>query len=184
MHNTTRANQPGLDALVTSQPWRRLTRQQRVWVAEFILNNGDAIGATRRAYPKAKAKSQKCMSYQVAQAPAVVEALEFLREQDARGRMIEIVRAQLRAAEPGSVAAAQFATQLERLVLGIKMGRRKHDDDDADDDSKPTGEASAAQKFHVGQLVTQRDDKGVLHTGRVMALGVDGKPSQIEEVKS
>jgi hypothetical protein len=121
----------------TSHEWRALSPARKVWVAEFIVGS-DAFAATRKAYPKAKDKSARCMTYQLRKNPEIVAALEFYQGGLNREMLISEVRAQLRAAEPGSIAAAQFATQLERLTLGITLGRRKHDDDDADNDSKPT----------------------------------------------
>jgi hypothetical protein len=177
------------EALTASEQWRSLTPQQRAWVNAFVSNGGDPIGATRTAYHCKSERNARCLSYEVRKHPAVVAALGFWQGKTDRDLLIEQVRFQIRHAEPGSVAASRFIAQLERLILGgdqaVADGHGVSIEPEAKASVKSAVEhdASSATPFYVGQLVTQRDDEGVVHTGRVLVISADGKPTQIEEVK-
>jgi hypothetical protein len=64
----------GWDLFVTSEPWKRLTSQQQVFIRVRIAT-GDTKEAVRVAYPTANAHSQVVMAYQVSQSPRVRAAL-------------------------------------------------------------------------------------------------------------
>jgi hypothetical protein len=175
--------------LVTeSREFRRCSEHQKAFALEF-LKTGNADHAIAVAYPDASAKSRRTMKYQVLRSEAVAGVLELWAWRDsthAREHLIQIVREQLAAAEPGSTAAGKFAVQLERLVLGLKGTNAAHFQDPDEDSEKPTSSAEngAAPEFWVGQRVTERGPDGMEHVGIVKALDASGRPSEIEEVKS
>jgi hypothetical protein len=166
----------GIAELVASAPFKKLTRQQKTWVLEYLSNGHDAIAAARVAYPSALPHSQVCISYQVAQSPAVQDVLEFWKWRDARSALIAICQKNLRAAEPGSTAAGKFAVQLERLTLGVVNSNKAQFQDPDAPVAEPRVETVAAPAFIIGQRVTERDAEGVLHVGVVVAVSADGTP--------
>jgi hypothetical protein len=103
-------------AFLNSEPWQRLTPHQKTWVIEFIASH-DALNATRLAYPKAAEKSLLPMSYEIQRSQRVKDAIEFWDKTTKRIVMIEIIKAELVASEPGSAAAANFSNQLQQLLL-------------------------------------------------------------------
>jgi hypothetical protein len=175
---------PGFEDLVASAPFKKLTRQQKVWVLEYLSNGQDAIAAARVAYPSALPHSQVCISYQVCQSPLVQDALEFWKWRSPRETLIAICRQQLKAAEPGSTAATTLTVQLERLSLGVKGTNKAHFvDPDAPGAESEVDESEPAPKFKTGDRITQRDlETGVEHVGIVRSLDADGLPAEIEEV--
>jgi hypothetical protein len=137
---------PDLITLTNSMPWKRLTLAQKIFVKAYILNDGNAVDACRKAYPEAKASSIRSMGWEVRHSKNVVACLDWWAGRDDRARMIEIITKQLEAAEIGGVAASKFAAQLERLLLGApEAGRRP---------GEPK-EESDSQRFKVGDVVEQ-----------------------------
>lgn len=104
------------DVVLNSEPWRRLTPAQRDWVIEFIAS-GDALQATRRAYPNAKESSFIPMMYELKRSPHVKAAIEFWKKKADHALMIEIVKMELAEAEVGSQTAANLCNQLQHLIL-------------------------------------------------------------------
>lgn len=193
MRRTQITVEPGtpadLEVVTKTREWNRLTPQQRVFVTRF-LTTGDAKSAMLEAYPKAGIKSRRALQWQVLRARAVVDILEtwkFRDTESARRALLPICQQQLRAAKEGSQAAASLTIQIERLTVGIAGTNKSHfrePDEPSTEEPQPPIEQSAAPKFFVGQRVTERDGAGVVHVGIVRALGTDGRPSDIEEVKS
>jgi hypothetical protein len=142
-------------ALVLSDQWRDCTKQQMIFLTEYLFgaDPGNTLAATTVAYPEASKESQKCMQYQVIRAQAVVAVLEFWKWRDERGCLLEIAKVQLKAAEPGSNAAQGFAAQIERLTVGIKSGRRTA--------AEPTPPAEAEPQIPKGSTAL-RDADGIL----------------------
>src|SRR5258706_6516706 len=99
---------PDLTSLTNSMPWKGLTLAQKICVKAYILNDGNAVDACRKAYPEAKATSIRCMGWEVRHSKNVIACLDWWAGRDDRARMIEIVQRQLDAAEPGSVSASRL----------------------------------------------------------------------------
>jgi len=182
-------------AVTNSREFRACTAKQKAFVLD-LLATGDARHALDAAYPKTSNKSRRSLLWQVLRAEAVVNFLELWKWRDtenARGQLINIVREQLAASEPGSVAAQRFAVQLERLILGlIPIGRRPIPDPVPNEvvaESEQPGPAveqaavATTQKFYVGQRITERDSEGTEHVGIVCTLDADGRPDHVEEYK-
>src|SRR6266404_3675814 len=171
--------------LESSPQWAALTDSQKVFVTQFLAT-GSALLATKAGYNAKSDANARVLSYKLSKNKTIVAALEVAagRVKTEREILIETVQAQLQASEKGSIAASKFTAQLERLQLGIKMGPHEIVDGDEPEaeDSQPTAEAPKIdESFYVGQLVNQRDGAtGILHTGRVRAIGSDGLPNQIE----
>jgi hypothetical protein len=169
------------EQFTASHVWNALSPARKCWLTAYVANGGDALDATRQAYPTATEKSIRCMSYELRKAPEILDAIEFYNGGVTREVLMAEVREAIRKAEPGSVAHQKLLAQRERLAIGIKTGPHVvDDDDDAPEDSQPTSEASPT-KFFVGQLVNERGPDGVLHTGRVTVIDSEGKPT-IKEV--
>jgi hypothetical protein len=186
--------EPGMNAYDLAQTieFSHLSARQAVWALTYVQNfldtgTCDSFLATKAAYKCASDETSRIFGYQVQANPKIRLVLNrFFGDspeqavlKTERERLITIVRKQLKAAVPGSIAAEKFSAQLERLQLGIKLGPHVREDDNAE----PEAEASSETTFHIGQLVTQRDEAGNLHTGRVMAIDSDGKATLVEEVK-
>jgi hypothetical protein len=174
----------GFEALLASAPFKKLTQQQKTWVLEYLSNGQDAIAAARVAYPSASPHSQVCISYQVAQSPAVQDALDIWKWRSPREALIAVCKKNLRACEPGSTAATKFITQLERLMLGIPNSNKAHFVDPDAPVAEPEVDAiEPAPKFKVGDRITQRDlETGVEHVGIVKVVDDSGLPTEFEEV--
>jgi hypothetical protein len=183
-NSTPETPKPDLNLLTDSREWRRLTSQQKVFVLDF-LTTGDARHATDAAFPKAAVASRRSLQYQVLRAPGVVDALEYWKFLTPRTALIEIVRQNLKAAEPGSTSASKFAIQLERLLLHVPGSNGAHfkDPDAPPKPETPTAvEASTEPTFFIGQRLEERDSEGQVHVGIVRSLTPDGKPDSIEEI--
>jgi len=155
------------ETFTASPYWKGLSPARQVWVTVYVSNGGDALAATKAAYPEAKEKSVRCMSYELRKTPEIVDALEFYRGGVTREVLLAECRAQLRRAEPGSVSAQRLLSQLERLVLGIKPGPRG-----VDEDTEP--EVAPGKK--VGDIIYQGATKL-----RVTEVSATGKVLNAEE---
>lgn len=154
-------------ALILSDQWRDCTDQQRVFITEYLFGAeaGNTLAAAKVAYPKATEDSQKCMQYEVIRSQGVVAVLEFWKWRDERAQILELAKAQFKAAPVGSVAAKDLLAQIERLTIGApKLGRRSKPADDA-----PTAKAepqvpadALATWYHkgTGVVVGYRDKDG------------------------
>jgi hypothetical protein len=139
---------PDWSRLEQSPQWKNLTDSQRLWVTQFLAT-GNALSATKAAY-KAKPANARVLSYELAKNPSILAALDVAAGniKSEREILIETVRAQLKAAEKGSVAASKFSAQLERLVLD---GKPEVEDE-------PEAEApsvAGAQAFPIGSIIVQ-----------------------------
>jgi len=168
------------ERLEKSSQWAALTAPQKLWVVVFVAT-GSALEATKTAYKAKSEVNARVLSYELAKNPKIIAALDAAQGvvRSERDMLVAEVKAQLRAAERGSIAASKLAAQLERLLLpGVSNAVN----------ASPEAEDSSAEtpkiQFHVGQRVTQRDTEGILHTGIVKAIGQDGLPIQIEEIQS
>jgi hypothetical protein len=175
--------------LEQSPQWAALTDSQRVWVTQFIAT-GSALLATQAGYKAKSEANARVLSYELAKNPSILAALDIAAgkvspaktarerliatEQRQRKQLIATVRKQLKAAiaDHSHIAAEKLTAQLERLQLGVKP-----EADEPSGVSQPKAEA-----FKVGQLVTQRDSEGILHTGKVLAIDAEGRATEIEEV--
>jgi hypothetical protein len=128
--------------LKASAPFRRMTGPQQAWLLEY-LRTGSIHAATRAAYRDAKNSSQATMAYQIQKSQAILDCLDWYRFRDAtssRQALIDLVRKQLDAAEPGSVSAQRLCSQLQSLTLGAKTAPEPETPRPALPDSKvPTG---------------------------------------------
>jgi hypothetical protein len=153
--------------LKASAPFRRMTGPQQAWLLEY-LRTGNIHAATRAAYPDAKSQSQATMGYQIQRSNAVRECLDWYRFRDAessRQSLIDIVRMQLEAAEPGSVSAQRLCSQLQSLTIGAKAA--------APEPEEPTH----TQGSKVGDIILQGNQKY-----RVTSVDADGHPLTADEV--
>ena len=131
-----------LEVVTKSREFRACSDQQKAFVLD-LLTTGNPRHALEVAYPRAAVASRRSLQAQVLRAEAVVNVLELWKWRDtenARASLIAIVREQLRAAGNRECGRARLATQLERLILGINMGRRPIVDEAAGE-PQPTEQA-------------------------------------------
>lgn len=159
-------------ALRVSPPFRRMTPQQQTWLIEY-LKTGSLHGATKLAYPGASENSQRAMPYQILKSEAVIESLDWFRFRDAetsRQALVDIVRKQLDAAEPGSVSAQRLCAQLQSLTIGSKPS--------VSEPARGPEESAQAQGSKIGDIVLV---EGVKY--RVTAVDENGKPTDGEPIE-
>jgi hypothetical protein len=155
------------------------------YVQDFISTGTfDPLAATKEAYPKCKSdETARIFGYQLLANPKIIAALDCFfgnsperaslkvvtsKADQNRKRLLKQVEANLKAAEPGSVAAQRLLAQKERLLgLGVEVNEPE--------DGEP--KVPAHRKFKVGDRFTQHG-----HTGRVVAVDADGQPTQVEEI--
>jgi hypothetical protein len=152
------------EAMRASEPWKRLTVQQRAWVTAYVSNGGDHLAATRTAYRCSSEKTAQCMSYEVRKHPDIVETLFYAKSD--RERLILIVETNLKSAAPGSVAASHFTAQLKSLLC------------DEPNKAEPTPEnENPDHRFKVGDICVQNHQ-----TYRVTSIDANGQPLTADEV--
>jgi hypothetical protein len=173
--------------LKSSACFRRMTGPQKNWLIEY-LKTGSIHAATCAAYPDAKSESKATMGYQIQKSQAVMDCLDFLRFRDAqssRRSLIDIVRKQLEAAEPGSVSAQRLCAQLQSLTLGAKAAAKSAaeisgevvEEEIEEPVDEQTEEPTHAQGSKVGDIILQGNQKY-----RVLSVDEAGKPLTATEV--
>ena len=168
-----------------SPAWARLTPQQRVWLASFVASAGDALAATKTAYRTANDHQAQVMTWELQRKPAILDAIATANNtattEPTKEQLISECKRQLRAAEPGSVAASRLLAQLERLTLPDKPAEEDRQLEVTPSLIEVT--ETPKPKYAVGQRVSQRDANGGVHYGVVRAIDANGKPSSIETIK-
>jgi hypothetical protein len=164
--------------LKASAPFRRITISQQNWLLE-MLRTGSIHAATRAAYPDAKNSSQATMAYQIQKSQAILDCLDWYRFRDAessRQALIDIVRKQLEAADPGTVSAQRLCAQLQSLTLGAKAAAASA----AEIAGEQIGEPMHAQgSTKVGDIILQGEGN---QKCRVTSVDADGQPLTADEV--
>jgi hypothetical protein len=136
-----------LAVITKTKEFRAATKQQQVFVLAFLAT-GDARQAMAKAYPKSSGPAMRALQWQVLRSQGVTDVLEILKWRNSREALITIIKEQLKAAAPGSIAAKDFAVSLERLLLGISGTNRSHfvDPDEPDAEPVPPVETGTAVK--------------------------------------
>lgn len=161
------------DRLTASREWHDLSAPRKVWLTTFLANGGDALDATRTAYPSVSARSLRIMSSQLKGHHAILAALELYNGGVTRAFLISEVRLNLAKAEHGSVAAQRLLSQLERLTLGGQESEAKFEEA-----VEHAAEVAAAARFRVGEIVIQHGAKF-----QVTAVNAAGQITAAEELK-
>lgn len=176
--------------------FRRLTRKQAGWVSTYIqgyLDTGifDSLAATKATYECCSLASFQALGSHLKSQPkikAVVDLFLGSAHRDIVFDLVEIQRA-IDAADPGSIAAQRLIVLKSRLKHGLRASLKNPAEAPAPQsetskpqpDPAPTQDPKAPKVFHVGQLVTHRDAAGVVHTGRVVSVDANGRPTKIED---
>src|ERR1700730_4490980 len=148
-----------LDQLRKEQAYLNLTDPQRRMVETF-LQTGSKLKAVQAAFNCASEKTARVMTYSYFAKAAVIACLAI--------------------SEGADPERAQFNVDLERAIKNPKLTRNQLSALRLKAQlygylvtlPEPTAPARASSftKFVVGQLVTERDEKGVLHTGIIRTL--------------
>jgi hypothetical protein len=158
------------DVMQASEPWKRLTPQQRIWFVHFIASD-DSVAATRIAYPTATDKSVKCMSYEMLKRPAIIAALDFYNGKSDLEIDLDEIQKQIDAADPGSIAAQKLIALKASLKRGLKAAS-----EEPETKSKATDESKSLVS-QIGDIVLVDGKKH-----RVTAVDEHGKPTDGEPI--
>jgi hypothetical protein len=147
---TAVAPQMTWEHLAASREYQDLSYARKIWVTKFLANGGDALDATRHAYPDVSERSVHTMASQLKGNRAILAVLELYNGGVTREFLISETRLNLAKADPGSVAASRLLAQLERLVLGGQEQETKFEQ---------AVETVVAARFRVGEIVRQNGSK-------------------------
>jgi len=150
-----------------SKEFLALTDKQRRWVDVFV-DSQDAALATRIAYGDHTDSPYRAMlTRKVESSPRVIAALDLYFARSPREKFLRDLENDIK----HSTGVARIeARRLYAKIMGL-----------VDGSPMAAGEASSGQ-YCIGQLVTQRDNEGVLHTGTVAELDANGRPTRIETI--
>lgn len=185
------AQRMSLDELTHTVEFAHLSPKMATFVRTYVqtfLDTGtfDPLLATKTGYDCKSDLSARTFGYQLLSNAKIILCLNrffgsspeeaFLRQVEKAIYSRKLTIAQVRALE--------LQCKLNGWENGIPRSRDLHmTGPETDDEPQPKAETSSAQKFHVGQLVTQRDGAGVLHTGKVVAIDAAGLPTRFEELQ-
>jgi hypothetical protein len=161
-----------LAEVMATPEFQMLTEKQQAFCAKYLsgglLDHYDAEAAVRAVYAVASPKNAKILSYELLANPKIKKVLDlhFNRTEP------DVFLAELEQTIRRSKGIAKVKAQ--ELYARMKFGVSADDENSTPDEDSTT--------FVVGQLVTQRDGDGVLHTGRVVELDGAGRPARIETV--
>jgi hypothetical protein len=167
-----------------------LSPKMAVWVRTYVqsfLDTGtfDPLVATQAAYECTTEASARTFGYQLLAHPKIILVLNrFFGTSQERASIRQVERAiSNRRLSVAQIQALRLYSDLQGWSSGIKCsGPSKPKAESGEPHVIDRGPTEGPPKFYVGQRVTQRDDEGVLHTGQVLAIDAEGKPTQIEEI--
>ncbi len=161
--------------------------KMKAWIVAVIVNGFDYTAATAATFA---CKYPQAFSHSVRQWPAVRATLNVYRGMSAFEIWMEDVR---RAARRRKTSISQIqALKLQADAMGWnsegldeRLHGKKPKVSDAAETSKPPAPASVPpatpKRFKVGDLIVERDDQGVEHRGRVLAVDTEGAITDAEE---
>jgi len=155
----------------SSKEFLTLTEGQRRWVDSFTESQ-DAGQSTRAAYRVSDDSYCAMLTSKIQSSRRVMDALDLFYGRSPKEKFLRDL--QIDIAHAKGIAKIE-GRRLYAKVTGLVDGSSDPEAPDAASETSPAN-------FFVGQLVTQRDEAGILHTGRVLAIDANGKPTQIEEV--
>jgi hypothetical protein len=144
-----------------SKEYLALTPRQRTWLTTLI-ETSDIAQATRVAYGTQNDAYEAMLTRKIESSPRVIAALNLFY-----GRSEKEV----------------FLSELDRTIAALQLKARLQFSRDSENpvepgkESEPTSSAPA-RRYAVNELVEQAG-----HVGRVVAVDLKGRPTQIEEVR-
>jgi hypothetical protein len=175
-----------LGQIALTQEFLSLSAKRRDWVACYILGgmsgDYDAVAATKAVFKTANPKTVTSMSYALLADKKVQAVLDlhFGKKRDP----LDDVLAQLATVIAKALRADKKRGRISVATVKAMQFYDKH----AGKISATQPEAPKAKRqspehrFKVGDLVTQRDGAGVVHTGKVIEADSAGRPTRIETI--
>jgi hypothetical protein len=178
-----------LDQLRAEQCYIELTPKQKKMVDHFIISNGDRVASVMAAYATKSEANARVLAYEFFASPRVVACLAAYFQNDP----FEDFKAEVRKAyrnkklTVAQVSALKLHADLNGWGSALLPDQHGRDaakpDEPAATEKAPTLPANAGpQRFKIGDRVTERDDQGILHIGRVTAVDSDGQVLDAEEI--
>jgi len=152
----------------SSKEYLSLTSGQKRWIDAFV-ETLDANLSTRKAYGASDDAYVAMFTRKIETSPRILAALDLFFVRSPREKFLRDLQNDI--ARSTGVARIE-ARRLFAKITGLIDGAL---------DSEP--DETSPANFFVGQLVTQRDEMGTIHTGRVLAVDANGRPTEIEEVQ-
>jgi hypothetical protein len=167
-----------------SKEYLACTPKMQVWLTTLIESNFDYKLATATAFNCKNLRQAHVFSYAVRKWPIIRTALNLylgLSEQDV---FMADLQETIRRAPKGSDRHVRALALYARLKFGVAEGSAEPQQGARTTDAPATVSEVSQQRFHVGQIITDRDDHGVVHTGRVIAVDANGQLLDVEEIPS
>jgi hypothetical protein len=153
-----------------SREFLALTPRQRTWLTTLI-DTQDIAQATRVAYGTKADAYEAMLTRKIESSPRVIAALNlFYGRSEKEVFLSELDRTIRRLSGAPRVAALQLKARLQ-------FSRDSESPVEPGKESDPTSSAPA-RRYAVNELVEQAG-----HVGRVVAVDLEGRPTQIEEVR-
>lgn len=113
--------------------YNSLTSKQRVWLKEYLSNNGDTIKATKFAYPDLKESNADKYGYEVRNHPAIKKILTMMFEETfiTRSQLLRVLYDEIFETKPQTAAERQVrlrAVELAGKFLGV-FDKKKVEDE-------------------------------------------------------
>jgi hypothetical protein len=163
------------------------TPKMQVWLTTLIESNFDYKLATATAYNCKNLRQAHVFSYAVRKWPIIRAALNVYLGKSERDSFLEDLEQTIRRAPKGSDRQVRAQALYARMKFGVSTPDNDEPTSARDPQtvtSKPETLATSDEpiRFYVGQIITDRDEQGILHTGRVLSVDEHGKFIDVEEI--
>jgi hypothetical protein len=175
------------DELKQSPEYAACSDKMKLWLQTLISSDFNYTLATVTAFQCKSTRQAAMFSYAVRNWAKVRAALNLYLGRNEQDVFLEDLAQTIRRAPKGSVAQVRAQALYARMKFGVSTP----DNDEptpARDQQTVTNKSEAPitsgepTRFHVGQIITDRDENGVVHTGRVLSVDADGQFIDVEEI--
>jgi hypothetical protein len=146
----------------SSKEYLSLTSGQRKWVDIFI-ETSDPNRATREAYGASDDAYVAMFTRKIESSSRIIAALDLFYGRSPREKFLRDLQNDISRSK--GIAKVEARRLYAKMVFGV--------------DGSPSAEA---QRFNVGERITERDSDGVEHVGVIRSLDAFGLPLIVDEV--